>query len=67
MATAPPELKGLCVTNSQAEQIKKLYDDLLPYNREPVVFKARPPKQQHGRFAGSKKKSGHVSMTSMKR
>lgn len=64
LATALLQLEGLCVTNTQADHIKRLYDDLLAYDKEPIVFKARPLKPQRGRFA---KKSGHVSVTAMKR
>ena len=66
LATALLQLKGLCVTNAQADGIKKLYDDLLDYDKQPIIFKARPPKQQHGRFARSKK-SGYTGITAMKR
>ena len=62
------ELSGLCVTNSQAREIKQLYDDLLDYDKKPLVFKPKLQKPQRGRFACSKSsRSGYVNISSMKR
>lgn len=65
LARALISLSGLSVTNAQAREIKKLYDDLLPYDKAPLRFEAQPRRPSRGRFARSK--SGHVGLDQMKR
>ena len=36
-AIALLQLEGLCVTNTQADHIEKLYDDLLQHDKQPIV------------------------------
>lgn len=61
-------LSGLSVTNSQAKEIKHLYENPHNYHKRPLVFKPRPVKRTRGRFARSKeKRSGHVTVQAMKR
>lgn len=65
LARALIGLSGLAITNSQAREIKKLYNDLLPYDKKPLAFEPITRKPSHGRFARSK--SGHVGVEQMKR
>ena len=65
LAQALISLSGLSVSNSEAREIKRLYDDLLPYDKEPLRFKPLPCRPSRGRFARSK--SGHVGIDQMKR
>ena len=50
------DLSGLSITNSQARDIidKQLYDELLEFDKRPLVFHPRPLKPPRGRFARSK-------------
>lgn len=61
------EIKGLSVTNSQAREIKKLYDDMLPFDKKPVTFSPRPLKPPRGRFARSKYRVGNVGVDHVRR
>ena len=53
LARALVGLKGLCITNQQAGMIQKLYQDMLEYDKRPVVFRPsttiNPPKGRFGR------------------
>ena len=60
-------LKGLCVTNTQAEELKSLYSNLLSYDKKPITFQPRQIKRTRGRFARSKNRVGHVGIDAMKR
>ena len=51
------DIKGLSVTNTQAREIKDLYNDLLPFDRKPVTFALKPAR---GRFARSKYRVGNT-------
>ena len=67
LAEALINMEGLFVTNAKAEQVKRLYDNLLHYDKQPLKY--QPMYQQHssrGRFA-RKYRSGHVGVESMKR
>lgn len=66
LATALIGLEGLAVTNAQAREIQRLYDDLLEYDKWPILFKPQLQRTSCGRFA-RKKRSGHVSLEAMKR
>ena len=48
------DLSGLSITNSQARDIKRLYDELLEFDKRPLVFHPCPLKPPRGRFARSK-------------
>ena len=65
LARALLSLKGLCVTNTQAEELKTLYSELLDYDRRPITFQPRQIKRTRGRFARSKK--GYAGVDAMKR
>ena len=65
LAKALINLEGLAVTNAQAREIQKLCDDLLEYDKQPIVFKPRLQRSSCGRFARSKR-SGHISLKAMK-
>ena len=65
LAKALLSLKGLCVTNTQAEELKTLYSELLDYDRRPITFQPRQIKRTRGRFARSKK--GYAGVDAMKR
>ena len=61
-------LEGLAVTNTQAEEIKRCYRDLLEYDKRPVRFRPRLQKAPRGRFGRRKgNRSGHTSLEAMKR
>ena len=65
LARALIDLSGLAVTNSQAREIKKLYEALSLYDKKPQEFRPVPRKASRGRFGRSK--SGHVGLDHMKR
>ena len=65
LARALLNLKGLCVTNTQAEELKTLYSQLLDYDKRPITFQARQIKRTRGRFARSK--TGYAGVDAMKR
>ncbi len=54
LARALVKLRGLCVTNAQASLIKKLYHNLLEFDKRPLVFSPRKLQAPRGRFARSK-------------
>ena len=67
LARALVNLSGLCVSTSEAKEIERLYDDLIDYDKRPLVFQPvvhRPPK---GCFARSKRSSGYPTIDHMKR
>ena len=65
LARALISFSGLSISNHQAKEIKRLYDDLLPYDKEPLRFKPFSRRPSRGRFARSK--GGHVGIDQMKR
>ena len=67
LARALVNLKGLCVTNAQAEELKMLYSQLLDYDKKPVTFQPRQIKRMRGRFARSKNRVGFAGVDAMKR
>ena len=69
LAEALLELRGLCVTNTQARKIQGLYEALTEFDKKPLVFKPRVhQKPLHGRFAkGKSNRVGHISVDAMKR
>ena len=68
LAKALIELKGLSITNSQARNIKELYDALLDYDKKPITFTARPMKPARCRFACKKQyRVGGVGTEQVKR
>ena len=67
LAKALVGLSGLSVTNSQAKEIKRLYDNLLEFDKRPLVFKPRPRNTLKGRFGRTKRVGGHVNVDTMKR
>lgn len=70
LATALLDLKGMCVSASQAAVIKKLYADLTEFDRRPLVFKPRKANtaSRPGRF-GKRRfyQSGHTSVDMVRR
>ena len=60
LAKALVDLSGLSITNNQARNIKVLYDELLEFDKRPLVFAPRPLKPPQGRFARSKSSSYRV-------
>lgn len=54
LARALIKLRGLCVTDTQASEIKKLYHSLLDFDKKPLVFSPRKLQAPRGRFARSK-------------
>lgn len=66
LATKLIESEGLSITNIEAETIIHLYDQLSPYDKEPLTY-ARKLQPSRGRFARLKNSSGHVGVEAMKR
>ena len=67
LAEALINMEGLFVTNTKAEKVKRLYDNLLDYDKQPLKY--QPMCQQHsscGRFARNYR-LGHVGVERMKR
>ena len=67
LARALTDLQGLAVMNAQAKDIQTRYNDLLEYDKQPLVFKPILQRSPHGRFARKKARSGHLSVEAMKR
>ena len=68
LAKALLELEGLCVTPSQASNIKKLYDKLLDIDKRPIRFKPRSVKPTKGRFGKRKQyRVGEATASAVKR
>lgn len=69
LASALLNLKGMCVSSSDAEKIKKLYNELADFDKQPLVFKARKPKLakpgRHGRNRFHH--SGHTTVDMIRR
>jgi len=66
LAEALIGLSGLGVTNDQARDIVKLFDNLEEYNKKPLVFYPAKQGQLCGRF-GRSKRVGHINVEKMKR
>ena len=67
LARALINLKGLCITNQQARVIQELYQELLEYDKRPLVFKpSETITPARGSF-GRSKRGGHISVDNMKR
>lgn len=69
LVTALLDLKGMSVSASQAETIKKLFGDLDEFDVRPLVFNPRKPKvTRPGRF-GKKRfhHSGHATVDMVKK
>lgn len=69
LAVALLDLRGMCVSASQAEVIKKLYGELSEFDKRPLVFEPRKPKvDRPGRF-GKKKfhHSGYATVDMVKK
>ena len=66
LAKALIDLDGLAVTASQAQKIEHLYNRLVDYDKQPILFHPRHQRPSRGRFA-RKKQSGHMSVEAMKR
>ena len=56
-----------CVSTSEAKNTERLYDDLIDYDKRPLVFHPVVHKPPKGRFARSKRSSGHPTVDHMKR
>ena len=66
MARTFTDIKGLPVTNTQAREIKELYDNLLPFDKKPLSFVPQPLKPVRGRFARSKYRVGNTGADHVK-
>ena len=66
LARALINTKGLCISMVEADNIKRLYHNLIEFDKKPVVYKPIPHRQPKGRFARSKR-SGHATVDLMKR
>ena len=60
LARALVKLHGLSVTNTQAAEIKVLYNNLLEFDRRPLTFSPRVYQAPRGRFARSKSKAQSI-------
>ena len=66
LADALLKLRGLCLSDRDAEKIKSLYDDLIDYDKQPLVFRTRQVRPSSGRF-GRSKRTGHATVDAVKR
>ena len=66
LATALVSLSGLSVSSSEAKEIEKLYNNLLDYDKRPLVFQPVALKPPRGRF-GRSKRSSYPTVDYMKR
>ena len=57
LARALLDLKGLCITNAQAE-IKTLYSQRLEHDKKPITFQPRQVKQPKGKIWSIKVQNG---------
>ena len=68
LARALLSLKGLSIKASQVESIKKLYQNLMEFDKRPLQFSPRVKASRlRGRFAKSRSQSGHISIDCVKR
>ena len=67
LAKALMSLRGLSVSNVDAENIIQLYNNLDDYNKRPLVYKSVVRRPPTGRFGCKKKQSGHIGVVAMKR
>lgn len=58
--------ESLSVTEKEAEEIVKLYDNLAEYDKKPLTY-SRSFQPARGRFGRKKNASGHVGQEAMKR
>lgn len=66
LARALLNLTGLCVSNSEAEEIRRLFDNLMEFDKRPIQFQPRSYKPSRGQF-GRSKSTANVSVDAMKR
>ena len=66
LAEALVSLRGLSVTNTQAERLIALYANLPDFDKKPIIFNPRPHKPSRGRFA-QKKRAAFQGVKAMKR
>ena len=69
LAIALLDLKGRCVSTSQAEAIKKLYNELDEFDKRPLVYKPRKPSTKNPGRLGKKRflRSGHDTVDMVRR
>ena len=67
LAKALISLRGLSVSNNDAENIIKLYNSLDDYDKKPLTYKSIVRRPPTGRFGRKKKRSGHIGVVAMKR
>ena len=60
LARALVKLRGLSVTNTQAAEIKVLYNNLLEFDKRPLTFSPRVHQAPRGRFARSESKAQSI-------
>ena len=60
-------LRGLSVSNADAQNIIQLYNNLDDYHKRPLVYKSIVKRPATGRFGCKKKRSGHIGVVAMKR
>ena len=66
LARALIDLKGLCITNKQTKVIQEFYQDLLDFNKRPLVFKPSVTVTLPRGCFGCCKGGGHISVDNMK-
>lgn len=66
LARALVKLRGLSVSNAQASEIRELYNNLLEFDKRPLVFSPAVRQAPRGRFARSKGQS-IIGMDHMKK
>ena len=68
LAQALISLDGICVTNTQAQNIQSLYSELMDFDKHHLKFTSRTHGPVRGRFGRSKAhRSAHVTADTVKR
>ena len=67
LARALIDLRDQSVSNSDADRIMTLYNVLHEFDKNSLTYQSVIKKPTSGRFARSKKCSGHVGIQTMKR
>ena len=66
LARAVIDMKGISVSEEEAKNVVKLYDDLVDFDKKPLSYKSIIRKPPKGRFC-SRKRERHIGVVQMKR
>ena len=66
LADALLNIRGFSMSNRDAEKIKSLYEKLIDYDKQSLMFHMRQVQPSRGRF-GRTNRSGHVTLDVIRR